>query len=148
MTRAWAVSITVIAAFGLHGCASVQGGSGHDRVPAGLSGAFEDDYSQRYVINDTLWQQGGAARYHVVRWDAAGRFAIARNDSRNPGDGGMWTRIDWVQLPLQVPFTWGYCYTVYRAKSAAEASAAPPADGANPRTGCNGFPFTRMRQIR
>lgn len=34
----------------------------------------------------------------------------------------------------------------YRAESADAAAATPPADRANPRTGCNGFPFTGMQR--
>ncbi len=127
------------------GCAPQQRSANTSRAPAIVRGAFIDDYGQRYSIGDTLWQHGSAARYHVVQWDTAGKFAIAQNDLANPGDGNKWTRIDWIELPQHAPYTWGYCYTAYHAASAAEALAAPPVGRETPRTGCNGFPFTRMR---
>ncbi len=126
-------------------CAPRQRGAVSNRAPAVVQGAFVDDYGQRYTISDTIWQHGSAARYHVVRWDAVGKFAIAQNDPTNPGDGNKWTRIDWIELPHQTPYSWGYCYTAYQASSVADAIAAPPVDRTTPRTGCNGFPFTRMR---
>ncbi|MEO5826928.1 MAG: hypothetical protein ABIR59_13640 [Gemmatimonadales bacterium] len=129
-------------------CAPRQSGTVSSRAPAVVQGTFVDDYGQRYSINDTIWQHGSASRYHVMRWDTAGMFAIAQNDSANPGDGNKWTRIDWTDLAQQSPYTWGYCYTAYEAESPSEARDAIAPDRANPRTGCNGFPFTRMRAAR
>ncbi|MBA2291865.1 MAG: hypothetical protein H0W15_05340 [Gemmatimonadales bacterium] len=129
------------------GCALKPRTAITSRAPAIVRGAFVDDYGQLYTIDDSMWQQGQAARYHVVRWDATGKFAIAQNDPANPTDGNRWTRIDWIELPQQAPYTWGYCYTAYQAASAAAALAAPPVGRETPRTGCNGFPFTRMRAI-
>ena len=116
-------------------------------VPSFLLGRFVDDYGSRYEISQTEWAQLPRARYHIVRWDVAGQFAIARNDPRNPGDGGLWTRIDWLELPGMPPYTWGYCYSTYNAPSAEAAEVVRVANRATPRTGCNGFPFSRMRRV-
>ncbi len=115
-------------------------------APAFLLGGFADDYGVQYEITPTEWAQLPRARYRIVRWDAAGQFAIAQNDPTNPGDGGLWTRIDWVALPGMEPFTWGFCYSAYKAPSAAAAESVTVANRATPRTGCNGFPFSRMRR--
>lgn len=115
-------------------------------APADLLGAFEDDYGIRYTISPTAWQQGSGIVYHVVAWDPAGRSLIARNDDDNPSDGGRWARIDWVRLEDMAPWTWAYCLTVYDAVTRDAAESAPAADRASPRTGCNGFPFSRMRR--
>lgn len=116
-------------------------------VPGFLLGDFIDDYGLRYKITQTEWSQLPRARYHIVRWDAAGQFAIARNDPANPGDGGLWSRIDWLELRGMPPYSWGYCYSAYNAPSAAAAETVTVARRATPRTGCSGFPFSRMRRV-
>jgi hypothetical protein len=114
-------------------------------APADLLGTFEDDYGIRYTISPSSWRQGSGIEYHVVAWNPAGRSLIARNDEDNPSSGGRWTRIDWVWLEDMAPWTWAYCLTVYDAATRDAAESAPAADRASPRTGCNGFPFSRMR---
>jgi hypothetical protein len=113
--------------------------------PSFLLGTFEDDYNSRYTITAQTWDHGTRSRYHIIRWDVAGQFLIARNDSANPGDKGLWTRIDWVPLSGMPPYAWGYCYSAFNAPSAAVAETVSVAKRATPRTGCNGFPFSRMR---
>lgn len=113
--------------------------------PAWMLGAFEDDYGSRHTITAEGWAQG-YARYHVVRWDAAGEHLIARNDSANSEDAGRWTRIDWMRLEGMAPYTWAFCITTWNAATPQEAEAAAPADRSTPRTGCGGHPFTRMKR--
>lgn len=115
------------------------------QAPQSLLGGFVDDYGGSHDISDTLWRHGQAARYQIVRWDTAGRFLIARNDEANPSDGGLWTRIDWMPLEAMAPYRWAFCMSAYRAPTADSAAAVSIADRTTPRTGCNGFPFTRMR---
>jgi len=111
-----------------------------------LIGTFVDDYGERYQISRTTWVQFPRARYRIARWDRTRQFAIAQNDSGNPGDRGLWTRIDWLELPGMAPYTWGFCYSAYKAPSAAVAETVSVANRTAPRTGCNGFPFSRMRR--
>ena len=73
------------------------------------------------------------------------RYFVAQNDAANPSDGGLWTRIDWMPLTNMAPYSWGFCMTAYRAATRELARATPPPNPATPRTGCNGFPFSRMR---
>jgi hypothetical protein len=115
-------------------------------APPFLLGGFSDDYGAQYEITPTEWVQLPRARYRIVRWDVIGQFAIAQNDPGNPSDGNLWTRIDWVELPGMAPYFWGFCYTAYRAPTAAAAESVTAANRATPRTGCNGFPFSRMRR--
>ncbi len=130
----------------LAACAAAPATTPPLSVPALLVGAFTDDYGNRYEISRTEWFQHPGARYHIVRWDGPGQFAIARNDSGNPSDGGLWTRIDWLELQGMPPYTWGFCYSAYNAPSAAVAETVSTANRRAPRTGCNGFPFSRMRR--
>ena len=117
-------------------------------APADMLGEFLDDYGVRYRVTPTEWTQLPRARYHVLKWNVAGRYLIAQNDSGNASDPGLWTRIDWVDLPEMPPFRWGFCYSEYRAPSAAVADTISVARRETPRTGCNGFPFSRMKRAQ
>lgn len=113
-------------------------------APPDLLGAFVDDYNNAYAITPETWTQLPHGRFHVARWDA--ETLIARNDSANSHAPGLWTRIDWVRLDGMAPYTWAFCLTAYESPTQADAEAAPAADRATPRTGCNGYPFSRMRR--
>jgi hypothetical protein len=139
-----AVVFRLVAALG---CASTPSRPQHvGQVPAELVGDFEDDYGNAFRVSDTLFFQLPRARYHIVEWNSVDQYLIARNGEGNPSDAGLWTRIDWMPFTGMEPFTWGFCLTAYTAPSAAAARATPAAIRATPRTGCNGFPFSRMRR--
>ena len=112
----------------------------------GRVGEFEDDYGITYRITPTEWVQNPGTKYHIVAWNRDARFLVARNDTGNPEDGGLWTRIDWMEFEDMKPWQWGFCLTEYRAASADDAARAAAADRDNPRTGCRGFPFSRMKR--
>lgn len=111
-----------------------------------LIGHFIDDYGIRYSISGSIWRQHPGTVYHIDYWDAAGQFIIARNDESNSGNPGLWTRIDWTILEDSGPYIWGFCLTVYDARSSTIAASAVPALRETPRSGCNGFPFSRMQR--
>jgi hypothetical protein len=115
-------------------------------LPGIITGNFTDDYGIRYAITDTLWLQQPSIRYRILQVDTVQQFLLARNDLRNPTDKGLYTRIDYMQFNNMEPYRWGFCLTVYNAKSDSLAAAAQPADRQNPRKGCNGFPFSRMKR--
>ena len=115
--------------------------------PALTLGSFEDDYKSTHVITAEEWRHGRAARYRIVKWNVAEQYLIAQNDANNPSDPKLWTRIDWMPLPTEMaPYTWAFCMSAYKAASAEEAEKAAIARRQTPRTGCNGFPFTRMKE--
>lgn len=114
--------------------------------PPSLVGEFRDDYGNQFHVSDSLFVQLPRLRYHVVEWNLEERYLLARNAEDNPSDRGLWTRIDWMAFTDMAPYTWGFCLTAYRAATAAAARATPPPDRTMPRTGCNGFPFSRMRR--
>ena len=116
------------------------------RPPADLLGEFRDDYGNAFRITDSLFFHLPRARYHILEWNIGERFLIAQNDSGNPSDPGLWSRIDWMPFTGMAPYTWGFCLTAYKAATAALARATPAANRETPRTGCNGFPFSRMRR--
>jgi hypothetical protein len=115
--------------------------------PAGLLGSFLDDYGNSFRISAELFEQMPLHRFHVVSWHSRERYLIARNDDANPSDAGKWTRIDWMPLEGMAPYAWAFCLTAYRAATEADARATPPADRAVPRTGCAGYPFSRLKPL-
>jgi hypothetical protein len=118
-----------------------------DSLPGQLLGEFTDDYGIRYTINDTMWTQHEGIRYHIIKWNLKGQYLIARNDEGNPTEKGLYTRIDYMFFDNMAPFHWGFCLTKYDAKNRQEAAAAAEADRKNPKKGCNGYPFSRMKKV-
>lgn len=117
-----------------------------DQAPAFLLGNFEDDYGARFSITQADFFQRARNHYRIVRWDVANQFFIAQNDSANASDPNRWTRIDWMKLEGMPPFEWAFCFTAYKATTQQEAENTPAAKRETPRTGCNGFPFSRMKR--
>ena len=111
-----------------------------------LLGAFEDDYGIEYSISEQLWYQHPNAKYRIARWQTNAQYLIAQNDGANPSDAGLWTRIDWIALTDMLPYEWAFCMSAYAASTAEEAERTGLAQGDKPRTGCNGYPFSRMRR--
>lgn len=119
-----------------------------DSLPAFMQGNFKDDYGISYEITNTVWTQFPKTRYHILFVNTKEQYLIARNDSLNGSDRGLYTRIDYMRFQNMEPYRWGYCLTAYQAASEADARQTAAADRNNPRKGCNGFPFSRMSAIR
>ena len=115
--------------------------------PTLVVGNFEDDYGARFSVSREEFFQRTRNHFRVVEWNAREQYLIAQNDSLNPTDAGRWTRIDWMPLSDMQPYEWAFCFSTYNAASRAVAKATTLAQRENPRTGCNGFPFTRMKRI-
>ncbi len=128
------------------GCVNQQRSRGTDGPPSLLLGRFVDDYGNRYAITDRIWYQLPSARYHVRVWRPAEQYLIAQNDSANLGAPGRWTRIDWLQLSDMAPYGWAFCMSAYDAPAREAAETVTVARRESPRSGCNGFPFSRMRR--
>ncbi|MET0299282.1 MAG: hypothetical protein ABW036_05960 [Flavitalea sp.] len=122
------------------------GSSYSQTIPYWMQGKFRDDYRINYMLTDTLWFQLPNAKFHILKWNLEEEYIIAGNDSANPGEQGLFTRIDYMKFEGMAPYYWGFCLTEYKAASAEDASRKAPPDRKNPRKGCNGFPFSRMRR--
>jgi hypothetical protein len=143
MKRAPVVVFFHLVAIALLGCASSLGRS---RGPAPtLVGEFMDDYNTTHALSPTEWRHGSRSTYHIVKWNSKERYFIARNDSSNPADAGLWSRVDWLELDSMAPWSWALCMSAFKAPTAESAESTRLATRSSPRTGCNGFPFTRMR---
>lgn len=119
-----------------------------DTIPFALPATFMDDYNVRYRISDSLWIQEPSATYHIIRWNLKEQYVIARNGLKNPSDTGLYTRIDYMKFNNMEPYRWGFCLSTFDAKSDSLAEFTPThTDRLNPRKGCNGYPFSRMKKI-
>ncbi len=145
MTRTVATAVAIVMSVTV-ACARQQPPVNLPHSQPILLGEFVDDYGIRYVVTEELWVQGEDTRFHIAEWNDPGRFIIARNGVENPGEAGLWTRIDWVLLESGSEFEWAFCYAIYDAVSQEAARAASPSHRETPRSGCNGFPFSRMRR--
>ena len=55
-------------------------------------------------------------------------------------------RIDYPEFDKE-PFLWGFCYTAYNALTDKASEGAAAADRQNPKKGCGGYPFLRLKRI-
>lgn len=115
--------------------------------PSMLLGDFVDDYGIGHRIGNDEWLQLPDTRYRVVAWHADAQYLVARNDAGNRADAGKWTRIDWIALPGMSPWDWAFCLSAWDARTQAEAERRDIARRDTPKTGCNGYPFSRMRRV-
>jgi len=114
-------------------------------IPQFLKGKFIDDYGIQYTISDSLWFQQPNAKYHIIRCNEKEGYLIVRNGANNKSNPGMYSRIDYMTFEGMDPWKWGFCLSVYDAKTDSSAEKGYKADKLNPRKGCNGFPFSRMK---
>lgn len=113
--------------------------------PKFLLGDFQDDYNIQYEITKDLWFQKPDAKFHIVEWNLEEQYLIARNDSLNPSEAGLYTRFDWMKFDNMAAYKWGFCMTTYKAETIQEAKSVGPPNRESPIDGCNGFPFSRMK---
>lgn len=116
-----------------------------NKAPEFAMGNFTDDYKITYTVNDTLWIQHPNTKYHIIKWNPELQYLIAKNDSNNKADANKYTRIDYMTFTGMEPFKWGFCLTVYDAESDKVAEETAYVDRKNPKKGCNGYPFSRMK---
>lgn len=116
------------------------------KLPEWLKGNFADDYGIRYTITDSVFYMYPSAKYRILDWNEKEEFILARNDSSNKTGKGLFTRIDLMKFAGMEPYQWGYCFSVYDAKAIDSAMIIKQADRSNPKRGCNGFPFSRMKR--
>lgn len=115
-------------------------------IPAEFIGKFKDDYGISYSISNDKWIQHPNAVYHLISYNSRGKYFIAKNDDKNPSEAGLYSRIDIMEFQNMEPFRWGFCLTAYKAKTVEEAIATAAADRNDPKKGCGGYPFSRMKR--
>lgn len=119
-----------------------------DSIPFFIKGVYKDDYGSEYHIDNAVWKQLPNSLYNIVKVNKVYNFIIAKNDMGNKTDGGLFTRIDFVQLKNMYPYTWAFCLSEYNAKTDSAAEYGYKANRDNLMKGCNGFPFSRMKSAQ
>ena len=137
--------IVVLAFLGLLSCSHSSRIS--QMIPSTFLGTFEDDYGIEYRISPTQFIQEPRIIYNILEWNSKEQYIITQNAATNPSEPNLFTRIDYVALNNMEPFSWGFCYTTYNAASASMAKATAAADKTNPKIGCGGYPFSRMKKM-
>jgi len=115
------------------------------KVPEYLIGSFQDDYNIEYELTEKVFYQKPGTRFHILKWNLDDQYFIAQNDSLNSYDPNLYSRIDWVEFENMATYEWGFCLSAYNAATADSAEAVNVVDRSNPKTGCNGYPFSRMK---
>jgi len=118
------------------------------KVPEYLIGSFQDDYNIEYELTEKVFYQKPGTRFHILKWNLDDQYFIAQNDSLNSYDPNLYSRIDWVEFENMATYEWGFCLSAYNAATADSAEAVNVVDRSNPKTGCNGYPFSRMKPIQ
>ncbi len=116
--------------------------------PAFILGEFVDDYGSRHTVSAGEWFHHPASRYRILTWNPERQYVIAQNAPSNLRAANLWTRIDWMPLSGTPPYEWAFCMSAYEEPTAAAAEAIETARREQPKTGCNGFPFSRMRRVQ
>ena len=114
--------------------------------PAFMIGDFGDDYGGSFTISATDFVQLPRGRFHIVQWNVAGAILhcaerLTQSRRSQPVDAH---RLD--ALSGMEPYNWAFCFSAYKALTREEAQHTPAAKRETPRTGCNNFPFTRMKR--
>lgn len=122
-------------------------GNSLKNIDTSFIGDFTDDYKIRYTITNTTFTQHPGVKYHLLSYNEKEQYLIARNDTANISDGGLYTRIDIIRFSNMEPWRWGFCLTEYKAPTKEAAVQAVAADRAHPKKGCGGYPFSRMKRV-
>lgn len=125
----------------------INGGRKPILTDTSLLGNFMDDYKIRYTLTANSLVQHPGVRYNFISYNEKEQYFIARNDTANISDGGLYTRIDIMRFSNMEPWRWGFCLTAYKAASREEAEKTAAADRSNPRKGCGEYPFSRMKRV-
>lgn len=123
---------------------SCRASMGSGPRPPFPTGAFVDDYGSTHTISAAEWRQDAYTRTQIVRWNPSARYILGRSIPKDSSGSAGWVRIDWIPLDSP-PYTWAYCIIAYDKPDAASAEAVTTAKPDTPRTGCNGFPYTRLK---
>jgi len=112
--------------------------------PSWLMGEFQDDYDITYSISDSLWHQLPLPPYRVQEWLENESAVLLRNQASDSSES-TWLRIDWMQLEEMPPWEWAFCISRWDAAGREALFDDLNVNRAKPRSGCSGYPFSRMR---
>jgi hypothetical protein len=126
-------------------------------TPISLLGSYLDQYSTPHTITPSAWRMGSSV-FHLLDFSNDEGWAVARNDCANDYAHGLYSRFDWFVVAGGEGGAAGaggaggagsadatyFCQIAYEEESHAAARQVPPADRANLKKGCNGFPWSQL----
>jgi len=118
-----------------------------DTLPSFLVGEFEDDYGVQYHIDNKVLRLLPNDAYYLVGVNENERYIILQNDSLNAFAPSLYTRIDYEKLENMAPYEWAFCFSSYEEASIKDAIKNVNTDKSDMMSGCNGFPFSRMKRV-
>ena len=122
-----------------------ESNNNNDSMPALLIGEFEDDYGIQYQIDKDVFRLLPDDQFHIISVNQAEQYLILQNDSLNTYAPSLFTRIDYQKLDNMEPYEWAFCFSSFEEKSKDDAVNALNAQKSDLMSGCNGFPFSRMK---
>lgn len=120
--------------------------SNNDSLPTFLIGKFEDDYGVNYQIDQQVFRLLPNDKFHIISVNKAEGFLILQNDSLNTYAPSLFTRIDYQKLEDMKPYEWAFCFSSFKEASIKNATNRVNTQKTDLMTGCNGFPFSRMKK--
>ena len=120
--------------------------SNNNSLPAFLIGEFEDDDGVQYQIDQQAFRLLPDDKFHIISVNKADGFLILQNDSLNTYAPSLFTRIDYQKLEDMKPYEWAFCFSSFKEASIKDATNRVNTQKTDLMTGCNGFPFSRMKK--
>jgi len=117
-----------------------------DSLPTFLMGEFEDDYGIHYTIDNQVLHLLPDDTFHIKRVNRSEGYLILQNDSLNTFAPSLFTRIDYQKLNNMDPYEWAFCFSSFEEASIEDAINKVNTQKNDLMTGCNGFPFSRMKK--
>ena len=105
-----------------------------------MIGEWEDNYGTSYTITQTDIQDSWGSSFSITEYNNAENWLIAQNGASNPYNPNLWSKFEWfVDTEIY------YCQSAYDAPDADTAHAIA-SDTNDKQTGCNGFPWSILRE--
>lgn len=107
------------------------------------TGKFVDDHGGQHSLGVNYWIMRGDGQASTFRYvDTKPGHIIAKNDSKNQYNPGLFSRFDYVK---QKDGTIAFCQTVADAATKEAAEKHKPANFKD-KKGCGGFPFSTLKK--
>lgn len=114
------------------------------RLVADFSGDYEDDFGYTFSLNSYRWTNGSGSFFSISQYDEQLGWIVAQNDSSNSWSPNLWSKFD---LTSDTDGEMYFCQSTYDAMDEQTALDALSAATDNLTTGCNGFPWSKMRHV-
>lgn len=108
--------------------------------PLSVVGIWEDNYTTTIEITQTEMSDSWGSTYTITDYNNDERWLVAQNGANNAYNPNLWSKFEWF-----VDSEIYYCQTAYDAADA-ESAIAAMSDQSDKDAGCNGFPWSIIRE--